>query len=44
MNYGSFDRMPVLLWASWPETRIRWEQEGMPAGADERTYFSADPH
>jgi uroporphyrinogen-III decarboxylase len=44
MNYGVFDRMPVLHWASWPETRARWEHEGMPAGIDERAYFSADPH
>ena len=44
MNYGTFDRMPVLHWASWPETRARWEREGMPADADEHTYFSVDPH
>ena len=36
MHYGEFDRMPVVHWAGWPETRERWISEGMPADADER--------
>ena len=47
MNYGSFDRMPVIHWAGWPETRERWVREGMPADVrerdDEKKYFDAVP-
>lgn len=44
MFYGEFDRMPVVHWCGWPETRERWIAEGMPADADERKYFGASPH
>ena len=26
----------------WPETLRRWEQEGLPPGADPREYFGLD--
>ena len=49
MHYGEFDRVPVVHWAGWPETRERWIREGMPGdlGDDieaEREYFGAVPH
>lgn len=43
MNYGQFDRMPVIHWKGWPETKERWISEGMPADIDERKYFNAVP-
>jgi len=43
MHYGEFDRMPVLHWREWPETRERWLQEGLPAGVNEHEYFNAHP-
>lgn len=43
MNYGEFDRMPVIHWGQWKETRERWVSEGMPADADEQEYFGAVP-
>ncbi|NIA06097.1 MAG: hypothetical protein GWP14_00410 [Actinobacteria bacterium] len=39
MDYGDFDRMPVIHWAGWDETRTRWISEGMPEDADEYEYF-----
>jgi len=44
MHYGEFDRMPVIHWAGWDETRERWINEGMPPDADEHKYFNAVPH
>jgi uroporphyrinogen decarboxylase len=44
MQYENFDRMPVLHWTCWPETRVRWIQEGMPAEAEDLAYFNAGPH
>jgi uroporphyrinogen decarboxylase len=44
MSYGSFDRMPVVHWGSWSETRQRWIGEGMPPDADERQFFNATAH
>lgn len=41
MHYGEFDRMPVIHWAGWPETKERWIKEGMPADVDEHKYFNA---
>lgn len=41
MNYGEFDRMPVLHWGQWDETKARWVSEGMPADLDEGEYFGA---
>ncbi len=34
MHYGTFDHMPVIHWAEWPETLSRWHTEGLPDGAD----------
>ncbi len=44
MHYGDFDRMPVIHWTGWAETRERWIREGMPANADEREFLGAVPH
>ena len=41
MNYEEFDRMPVFHWASWPETKERWQTEGMPLDSQEHQYFNA---
>ena len=43
MNYGEFDRMPVLHWRGWDETHERWIREGMPADVDQHEYFGATP-
>ena len=43
MHYGEFDRMPVIHWGGWTETRERWIAEGMPADVDEHEYFNAAP-
>jgi uroporphyrinogen decarboxylase len=47
MYYGEFDRMPVIHWTEWPETRERWYGEGLPreleARGGIRSYFDAVP-
>jgi len=43
MHYGEFDRMPVLHWAAWPETRKEWEGQGLPADASPHEYLDATP-
>ncbi len=43
LHYGEFDRMPVIHWALWQETRERWEREGMPPGVNQHRYFDAVP-
>jgi hypothetical protein len=43
MNYGEYDRMPVIHWTGWPETRERWLAEGLPEDVDEREHFDAVP-
>jgi len=43
MHYGDFDRMPVIHWAGWKETRERWISEGLPPDEDEHEYFDASP-
>ena len=43
VNYGDFDRMPVLHWTGWTETIERWVGEGMPADCNQAAYFNADP-
>jgi len=43
MFYGSFDRMPVIHWCGWPETRERWISEGLPEDVSEHEYFDAVP-
>lgn len=41
MNYEAFDRMPVVHWNLWPETRTRWIDEGLPVEGDEAAFFRA---
>ncbi len=43
MFYGTFDRMPVLHWGGWPETRERWLKEGLPPNVGEHAFFNASP-
>ena len=43
MFYKGHDRMPVIHWAGWNETRERWIKEGMPADIYEHVYFQAVP-
>ena len=43
MHYGEFDRMPVFHWCGWPETRKRWEAEGLAPDANEHDVFDASP-
>jgi uroporphyrinogen decarboxylase len=43
MHYGSFDRMPVIHWQGWNETRERWLGEGMPPDASEHEFLNASP-
>ena len=43
MFYGQFDRMPVIHWTGWPETRERWLKEGLPADISEHEFFGAVP-
>lgn len=44
MAYEPVDRLPVMHWSCWPETRRRWEKEGMPEDADEHAFFGVAPH
>lgn len=30
MNYEPIDRMPLYYFGTWPETKVRWKQEGLP--------------
>lgn len=43
MYYGEFDRMPVMHWGGWEETRRRWLSEGLPEDISEYDYFDAHP-
>jgi len=43
MHYGEFDRMPVIHWGGWEETRRRWLSEGLPENVSEHEYFGAQP-
>ena len=43
MNYGSFDRMPVVHWAGWTETEARWRREGVPEGMSFHKFFGVPP-
>ena len=29
MAYQPVDRLPVLYFGTWPETKVRWRQEGL---------------
>ena len=44
MWYKGHDRMPVIHWGEWEETRQRWIKEGLPEDVDEREYFGAVAH
>lgn len=44
MNYGQFDRMPVIHWTGWPETFERWYEEGYPKDCNPHEYFNTAPH
>jgi len=41
MSYDSFDRMPVVHWDQWDETRERWIREGLPPEADPHGFLDA---
>lgn len=43
-SYGEFDRMPVIHWGGWEETRARWIREGLPPDKSEHEFFDAVPH
>lgn len=43
MHYGSFDRMPVIHWDIWPETRQRWLKEGWPEEGDIHRFLGTVP-
>ena len=43
MTYGEWDRMPIVHWDTWPETRERWIAEGMPSDVDTWGYLDAVP-
>ncbi len=43
MEYGDFDRIPVIHWGEWKETRERWLNEGLPADIKEHDFFRAEP-
>ena len=43
MNYEKVDRMPIIHWAGWPETRRRWLQEGLPEKVSQAEFFGAAP-
>ena len=39
LHYEDFDRMPLLHWGGWEETRKRWIGEGLDPEIPENTYF-----
>jgi uroporphyrinogen decarboxylase len=41
MFYGSFDRMPVIHWGVWEETRREWADQGLPEDANSHQLFNA---
>jgi uroporphyrinogen decarboxylase len=43
MHYGSFDRMPVIHWDVWPETRERWVKQGFPVDLRAYEFLGAVP-
>jgi len=36
MNYQKVDRVPVIHWTMWKETRAQWLEQGMPEGCEQR--------
>lgn len=43
MFYKGHDRMPVVHWTGWRETKERWHKEGLPEDVDEQKYFKTVP-
>ena len=44
MHYETVDHPPMRLpGGPWPTARKRWEQEGLPDGADLDEYFGVEP-
>ena len=43
LHYRGFDRMPVMHWGGWRETRARWIEEGLDANVPEHVAFGAAP-
>jgi len=43
MHFEPVDHPPVQIPGPWPETRRRWEQEGLPHGVDMYEYFGVEP-
>jgi uroporphyrinogen-III decarboxylase len=41
MSYDHFDKMPVIHWDEWKETRERWIREGLPRYGDDHLFFRA---
>ncbi|MEI6518817.1 MAG: uroporphyrinogen decarboxylase family protein [bacterium] len=44
MNYGNFDRMPVVHWHGWDETMERWYNEGLPRDVSIHKILGTTPH
>jgi len=44
MNYGCFDRTPVVHWTGWTETMERWYSEGLPRDQDIHAFLGTQPH
>ena len=44
MNYESVDHPPLMIpGGEWPETRARWEDEGLPPTMSVYDYFEVEP-
>jgi uroporphyrinogen decarboxylase len=43
MHYRDLDRMPVIHWEVWPETRELWAEEGFPPGPGAYPFLEAVP-
>ena len=43
MRFEPVDHPPLVLGGPWHETRLRWEQEGLPQGVDLYGYFGLEP-
>jgi hypothetical protein len=40
MHYEKVDRMPILHWGGWPETKVEWLRQGMPVDANECKFLN----
>jgi uroporphyrinogen decarboxylase len=43
LSGDELDRVPLTEIGIWPETLLRWRQEGLPAGMTPHEYFDLDP-